>query len=109
MNTPRSLAVRFDLYLAACWRGDECEAFGDWLDARWCPEAPPEPAEGPAAVSVLGGAGRGIRWYERGGAIVGYVAGRPRGCYLIAATDEPPPVAIGGFPTAPPGRLTAPS
>ena len=92
MLTPRDLAYAYDRWLAARWRGedDDARAFGDWVESFWCPEAPVEPAAVPDAVSVLGGAGRGIRWYADGDVVRGYVVGRPRGCYLIPIATVPP-------------------
>ncbi len=91
MLSPRILAGLYDLHLAAVWRGHESsDMFGDWLEARWCAGAPNEPDAPPEAVSVLGGAGAGIRWYATGDAIVGFVAGRPRGCYVVARNEHPP-------------------
>ncbi len=92
MLSPRTLAALYDLHLAAVWRGHEASSmFGNWLEARWSTGGPAEPSVPPDAVSVLGGAGAGIRWYTQGEAILGYVAGRPRGCYVVRCTEEPPP------------------
>jgi hypothetical protein len=89
--SPRTLAGLYDLHLAAVWRGHEPPSmFGDWLGARWRRGGPAEPDATPDAVSVLGGAGAGIRWFAVGETIVGFVAGRPRGCYVVARTDRPP-------------------
>lgn len=83
----------YDRYLAALWRGDNVAAFGAWLDAHWAPAEQPEPATPPAAMSPLGGGGRGIRWYETATGIVGYVPGFARACYRIPATVTPPAFA----------------
>ncbi len=94
MLSARTFAVLYDLHLAAVWRGDEPSgAFGNWLEARWCEGNLTEPDSVPAAVSLLGGGGAGIRWYEVDDALVGFVKGRPRGCYVVANDDEPPPPA----------------
>ena len=92
MLTPRDLAVAYDRWLAAHWRGEDDSArpFGDWIESFWCGTAPPEPGAGPDAVSILGGAGRGIRWYADGPTIRGYVVGRPYGCYLVPVATTPP-------------------
>jgi hypothetical protein len=91
MLSPRTLSGLYDLHLAAVWRGHAPPSmFSDWLEARWWADGPAEPAAPPDAVSVLGGAGGGIRWYGRGDSIVGYVTGRPRGCYVVALNDIPP-------------------
>ena len=94
MLTPRELALAYDRFVAARWRGEEgaTEAFAVWLEAHWTGDAPPEPDDCPDAVSFLGGAGAGIRWYAAGGAVLGYVAGRQRGCYWVPLGAAPPPV-----------------
>jgi hypothetical protein len=98
MLSPRMLAGLYDLHLAAVWRGHKSSSiFGDWLEARWCPGAPTEPEAPPDAVSVLGGAGAGIRWYGAGDAIVGFVGDRSRGCYVVATEDRPPEVPSPGL------------
>jgi hypothetical protein len=91
MLSPRALAVLYDLHLAAVWRGDASRSmFGDWLEARWCSGGPTEPEVAPDSVSVLGGAGAGIRWYTIGETVVGFVSGRPRGCYVVDREERPP-------------------
>jgi hypothetical protein len=84
-----ALARACDDHLAACWRGEAgWAAFGDWLAPFWRPglHAPPGP---PAAVSVLGGGGRGIAWYDAGGAVLGVVPGLAGG-YRVPADADPP-------------------
>jgi hypothetical protein len=91
MLTPRTLAGLYDLHLAAVWRGHApSNMFNDWLEAHWCPDAPSEPPSPPDAVRVLGGAGAGIRSYAAGEAIVGFVAGRSYGSYVVARDEQPP-------------------
>jgi hypothetical protein len=94
MTTARELARACDLAMAARWRGEDAaaEAFTVWLEAYWWPGGPVEPLEPPAAMSVLGGAGTGVRWHERGGALLGYVRGR-RGCFCVPVEVAPPPVS----------------
>jgi hypothetical protein len=94
MTSPHELARAYDRYAAAIWRGDETEVrvFAAWLERYWADEGPAELANQPYAVSVLGGAGAGIRWYARGKKIVGYVGRRPRGCYQIPVDATPPPL-----------------
>ena len=84
------LARSYDQAVAASWRGDEAtrRAFAEWPAPFWRADGPPEPAEPPAAVSFLGGGGRGIRWYRAGAAVVGYVPGR-EGCYRVPAAATP--------------------
>ena len=94
MTSPHELALAYDRYAAALWRGDdaEAEAFAAWLAGYWADEEPPEPDDHPHAVSILGGAGAGIRWCARDRTVVGYVAGRPRGCYHVPVDAAPPPI-----------------
>lgn len=76
----RELAAGFLRYASSCWRGDRCAAvFPLRLSAYWRAALPPAPAAAPAAVSPHGAAGRGIRWYETGHDVVGYVPGLPGG------------------------------
>jgi hypothetical protein len=90
--TPRDLALSVDRHLAALWRGDENidDDFFRWLTSLWSPTTVPEPTTPPQAVSVLGAGGVGIRWYETRSALVGYVEGRPGGCYRVPTTAAPP-------------------
>ena len=85
MSSARKLARLYDQYVAAVRRGDDeiADAFADWLGAFW-DDGPGEPTSPPAAISLLGGIGRGIRWYETEDAVFGYVRGwTRRGCYQV--------------------------
>lgn len=95
MTTAQELARACELAMAARWRGDDAAAdlFAVWLEAHWWPGGPAEPAESPAAISVLGGAGAGVRWHARAGSLRGYVRGR-RGCYFVPGDDSPPDIPI---------------
>ena len=86
--TSRALAQAIDHHVAALWRGEKNidDDFFVWLTSLWSPTAAPEPKGDPTAVSVLGAGGVGIRWYDAGAAFVGYVPGRPGGCYRVPAT-----------------------
>jgi hypothetical protein len=86
--TPRVLAHAVDHHVAALWRGEKNidDDFFVWLTSLWSPTAAPEPNGEPIAVSVLGAGGVGIRWYDAGSAFVGYVPGRPGGCYRVPTT-----------------------
>ena len=76
----RELAMGFLRYASAHWRGDPRPAvFPLRLSAYWRSEMPPAPTAAPDAVSPHGAAGRGIRWYETGPEVVGYVPGLPGG------------------------------
>jgi hypothetical protein len=97
MNTPHELALAYDRYASALWRGDvaEARAFAAWLGDYWVDEGSIEPTDHPHVVSVLGGAGAGIRWYSRGTTIVGYVGDGRRGCYQVPRNAFPPPTPLG--------------
>ncbi len=85
MSSARKLARLYDQYVAAVRRGDDeiADAFADWLGAFW-DDGPREPMSPPAAISLLGGIGRGIRWYQTEDAVFGYVRGwTRRGCYQV--------------------------
>lgn len=95
MTGAHDLALRYDQYVSALWRGDTAaaHAFGAWMEAHWRGDGPPEPDSCPDALSVCGGAGKGIRWYTTTTAVLGYVSGR-RGCYQVAITAVPPILAL---------------
>jgi hypothetical protein len=99
MPTARELARSYDQYVFARWRGED-EAvvpFATWLAGFWG-EGPPEPATAPAAISVLGGAGRGIRWHEVEGNVLGYVRGwTGQACYQIPAAAAMPSVSTAAW------------
>lgn len=90
------LARRYDEHLAAVWRGEAAldNAFARWLETHWSATVPDEPSCRPEAVSVLGAAGSGIRWYTVGDAVVGFVGKRPDGCYRVPVSETPPPRAM---------------
>jgi hypothetical protein len=98
MTSPDELALAYNRYAAALWRGEESEvrAFATWLLGYWVDEAPPELADDPHAVSALGGAGAGIRWYARDGTVVGYVGSQAQGCFQVPVDAAPPPIRLGG-------------
>jgi hypothetical protein len=83
----RALALGYLRYASASWRGDEqAPVFPLRLGAYWHPELPAAPAATPHAVSPHGGGGRGIRWYEAGDEVLGYVPGEHGGYRVPAAT-----------------------
>ena len=85
MSSARKLARLYDQYVAAVRRGDDeiADAFADWLGAFW-DDGPREPASPPSAISLLGGIGRGVHWYQTEDAVLGYVRGwTRRGCYQV--------------------------
>jgi hypothetical protein len=96
MTSPHELALACDWYAAALWRGEEADAraFAIWLERYWVDEGPEELADHPYVVSVLGGAGAGIRWYACGETIVGYVGSRAQGCFQVPTDAAPPPIHL---------------
>jgi hypothetical protein len=89
MTPSQKLARLYDQYVAAIRQGDAeiADAFADWLGAFW-DDGPAEPAVEPSAISLLGGIGRGVRWYETEDLVVGYVRGwKRRGCYLVPLAE----------------------
>ncbi len=90
--SPQSLALAFDRYVSARWRGEDraVEGFAAWFEAHWTDASSPEPEEPPAAAKVLGNASGGIRWYVRDDVVQGYLSGRDEGCYRIARDEAVP-------------------
>jgi hypothetical protein len=83
------LASAYDRNVAACWRGETTgRQFSAWLESFWRPTVL-VPVGPPTAVSVHGGGGRGIAWYEAGPLVVGCMPRRaggywvPRGVPLV--------------------------
>jgi hypothetical protein len=91
MTNAREMARVCDQYVSAMWRGesDEIARFSIWLRNHWA-LGPDEPQNRPAAFSAVGGGGAGIRWYEVGEMIYGYIPGVARRCYQIPADANPP-------------------
>lgn len=85
------VALAYDRYVSAVWRGEGTTAssFATWLESFWRVPALPEPGHGPDGVSFCGGRG-GLRWYDTTAGILGYVPGRPNGCYHVDPAAEPP-------------------
>ena len=89
MSPAQKLARLYDQYVAAVQRNDVeiADAFADWLGAFW-DAGPPEPTTQPSAISLLGGIGRGVRWYEGDTKVMGYVRGwNRRGCYQVPLSE----------------------
>lgn len=89
MTPARHLACLYDQYVAAVRRGDDqiADAFAAWLGAFW-DAGPAEPKAAPSANSLLGGIGRGVRWYQTETVVLGYVRGWPRrGCYQVPIAE----------------------
>jgi hypothetical protein len=80
------LALGYLRYASADWRGDPAAPiFGVRLGAYWRPELPQAPPTTPDAISPHGAAGRGIRWYQCGDEVIGYVPGTHCGFEVPAA------------------------
>lgn len=100
MSTARQLARLYDQYVAAVRSGDQAtaEAFAAWLGAFW-EIGGSKPHGAPTAVSLLGGIGRGIAWYDSETHVLGYVRGwQRRGCYQVPNVEfdrsrQPFPIA----------------
>lgn len=100
MYSPHDLALAYDRHVAALWReeSETARVFATWLAAFWVEGGPPEPVAYPDAVSFLGAAGRGIRWYRLDTDIIGYLPGCPNGCYRVPATVTPSAPAFAPAP-----------
>lgn len=95
MISAHYLATRYDQYAADLWLGKNACAvlFVTWL-ARYWSEAPAEPDTPPDAISLLGGTGRGIHWYETDAVVLGYVRDWDGAfCYRVPKTAVLPPRA----------------
>ena len=70
----------------ALWRGDPAvSGFAEWLAGFW--ETGLQRPDGtPDALSELAAGGRGIKWYERDGWVMGIVPGQSGGYLLPRAT-----------------------
>jgi hypothetical protein len=85
MTTATQIASQYDRCFASLWRGDGTTvgALETWLRRYWTEGCPLEPAERPDAVSVFGGSGKGIRWFETSTLILGFVPGCRDHCYRV--------------------------
>ena len=94
-----ALANGYMTSMSAYWRGEPHPLeFGQWLSRYWDSTLYPG-VFGPAdATSPHGGGGRGIRWYETSGAVVGLIPGR-RGGYSIPLDAIPLGLSITGTPS----------
>ncbi len=94
MLNPQDVALAYDRHVVAFCREDTdaAMAFAIWLAPFWVDDRPPQPADYPDAVSFLGGAGHGVRWYRIDGEIIGYASGWERGCYRVPVAAVLPAV-----------------
>jgi len=95
MTSAVQIASQYDRCFATLWRGDgtTVNALEAWLKPFWTEEYQPEPAAKPDAVSVFGGSGNGIRWFETATLILGYVPGCLDRCYKVPRSATIPAVA----------------
>ena len=95
MLGPRDLARAYDRHIAAQWRGtpEEVSRFEVWIASHWTTEAPPQPRECPDDVSLAGGSARAVLWYADRDAVLGYLPGRPLGCYRVPLNSVLPDAA----------------
>ncbi|MFN8665318.1 MAG: hypothetical protein U0075_25785 [Thermomicrobiales bacterium] len=69
-----ALARAYLDYVSGVWLGEaDATSFGERLATCWGFDLPPEPARAADAFSPHGGGGRGIRWYECGHDVLGYI------------------------------------
>lgn len=101
MTSAVAMARACDEYVAALWLGESEDVyrFAAWLRNHWA-VGPAEPSYPPAAVSRAGGSGTGIRWYDAGEMITGYIPGVERRCYQIPRDANPPVIASPALRTA---------
>ena len=90
--TAEYLARTYDLAMSSLWRGDAAGApFLTWLEQFRTTEPVSIPTGLPRAYSVLGGGGRGVRWYAAGDVVLGVPGTQAAGCYRVPvdATFDP--------------------
>lgn len=87
MLTAHDLSLTYCQAVSAYWRGDNefLPQLDAWLDRFWVQDGPLEPVTSPLAVCPHGAGGHGIRWYDSGQAVLGYVPGK-RGGYRVPRT-----------------------
>jgi len=105
MITARQLARAYDLSVASIWRGERPETtLIAWIGDFRVTDGVKEPDSKPDAVSLLGGGGSGIRWYNTEAAVIGCTTGAPQVCYRIPLEADLPRET----PTAPPATVMSP-
>ena len=76
----QALARAYLDYVSGCWRGDaEMPGMGAHLATFFGADMPEEPARAADAYSPHGAGGQGIRWYDCGNTVYGFVAGSAGG------------------------------
>lgn len=83
MISAHDLSLAYVRAVSSYWRGDSdlLPRFNAWL-ARYWRDGPTEPTPDPQAECPHAAAGRGIRWYEQGPVLHGFVPGK-RGYFQI--------------------------
>ena len=83
MISAHDLSLAYVQAVSSYWRGDSdlLPRFNAWLAQYWR-DGPTEPVPDPQAHCPHAAAGRGIRWYERGLVLHGFVPGR-HGCFQV--------------------------
>lgn len=123
----RALARAYLDYVSGCWRGDaDTPDVGAHLATFFGADMPEEPARAADAYSPHGAGGQGIRWYDCGNTVYGYVSGCAGGyrvpvacvaglcnggatateCHTASRYNRPPASQPGGRVT---GRSPAPA
>lgn len=97
MLTAHDLSLAYCQTVSAYWRGDneflpQLEA---WLARFWVGDGPREPVSDSLALCPHGAKGRGIRWYDGGSHVLGYVPGK-RGCFDVPRNAVLPTNSAGG-------------
>ena len=96
MTSSHELAATYAIYAQAQLSGDEIETidFGYWLDDHWHQhrrdrhEICLDDFDGAVAL------GRAIEWLDDEGDIIGILAGRDLGHYLVRADERAPAIAL---------------
>lgn len=90
--SPSEIALTYDRVVSAHWRGETegATTVGNWFESHWSDQAPPEPDDPPEGMSILGGAGSGIRWYTHDDVIIGIVSQRRDGYYRVRKSEALP-------------------
>lgn len=96
MTSAGDLTHRYAAYLHTQLLGDDTESvdFGLWLDEHWSEGSPDGDDFCLDETTGQAVSGCAMTWVEREGEIVGFLAGRARGCYRVPRDSEPPAIAL---------------